>query len=150
CRTEQCRLGTADNTQRYSVQECGEAAFTAKGLAEQLALQQWEDAWRNATSEIDTAGRQHLERQISCLCAEDGNKDRQRSHRDLWRVLPHEGRIDDDRRGVVCAGHAQCQVLRLCTPSTLTQVGVDVRDPHTARANAFTAYMIIPGKQVAK
>ena len=64
-RAQQSDLGIKNYMNRNVGKQIREASFTGEGLYEARVFQRRQDARRNAASQINTACRHHLERQVA-------------------------------------------------------------------------------------
>src|SRR5262249_4500704 len=103
----------ADDMEWDGIEQRRKAALVAEGAAECLALQQREDAWGDAASQVDAAGRQYFERQVARLRTKDGNEERGCSRGDGGSPLPLQPSVDNDGRRVVRGGELLGQRPRL-------------------------------------
>ena len=126
-------------------QQRGQTPFALEPRHELRSGQQRQDPAGDASPEIDAACRQHLHRQVSGLCSQDGDEHLQRQPAERrWRLL--QRCRDDDRCRIAGFLQLRGQPLGLVPRAAVLQVRVDGRNPR-AGTDAFITHMIKPAVQ---
>ena len=86
-RPKEGHFGIEDDVHRYMTKDLAEAPLALKGLHKVPFLQKGQNARRNASTQVDAAGCQHLKRQVTCLYPQDRDEGVQRGDTQLVWVI---------------------------------------------------------------
>src|SRR5438445_8011814 len=130
-----------NHVNRHPGHQFGEASFACERLHETLALQYWQHMCGDATGEVNTTGRQHLERKIACLIAKNRSKNVECGGAEYAGLGRIESELDDSRRRVACSGNGFCDLGRLQRITAAAKILVDVWNPD-AGTHVLIAHVI--------